>query len=431
MGSGHRLAAKLPTKIAGPPRLTINSEVATMEYLRLKASIPIPKVLTWSDDPSNPVRSEYIIQEHVEGVQLHGTWPSMSTHQHMLCTKAISFLIKEMAALDFPAFGSLYFSDSPIDHPIFWNTSPGELELYGGPSVDCGPWMDPSSYSLGLIKSGYTRIPQGYMVKDEQLPYRGSVQDHTELMKASQKVLDRLIQDSRIQKAASPTLIHADLHKRNIYVSPDDPTVVTGVIDWQSTSVEPAFTYCNETPDFASPPSESPLAEVDESAPDDQKKKLNDAKICHQPYDVYMKGLVPKLRQAMLLDPALFRPFLYCHTTWRDSATALRQELMELSARWSDLGMQGSCPYLPDEQQVANHAKLYEDFETVQRLKMWLRGSLGTDSDGWVPNDVWEAAKDAHRAAYNEWIETARNAEAKGDELTVEKADRLWPFDPR
>ncbi|KJK66758.1 Phosphotransferase enzyme family protein [Aspergillus parasiticus SU-1] len=287
MDSGHRLAAKLPTKIAGPPMLTINSEVATMEYLRLKTSIPIPKVLTWSDDPSNPVRSEYIIQEHVEGVQLHGTWPSMSTHQHMLCTKAISFLIKEMAALDFPAFGSLYFSDSPIDQskkvplqderfcigpscsPIFWNTSPGELELYGGPSVDCGPRMDLPSYSLGLIKSGYTRIPQGHMVKDEQLPYQGSIQDHTELLETSQKVLDRLIQDPRILEAASPTLIHADLHKRNIYVSPDDPTVVTGVIDWQSTSVEPAFTYCNETPDFASRPSESQLAEVDESAPDD------------------------------------------------------------------------------------------------------------------------------------------------------------------
>jgi hypothetical protein len=62
----------------------------------------------------------------------------------------------------------------------------------------------------------------------------------------------------------------------------------------------------------------------------------------------------------------------------------------------------------------------YEDFETVQRLKMWLRGSLNTGSNGLVPNEVWDAAKDAHRAAYNEWIETAREAEAQGDGLTVE-----------
>ncbi|KAB8268648.1 hypothetical protein BDV30DRAFT_230555 [Aspergillus minisclerotigenes] len=335
LDSGHRLATKLPTKIAGPSRLTINSEVATMEYLRLKTSIPNPKVLTWSDDPLNPFSDSPIDQSK-----------KVSLQDERFCI-------------------------GPSCSSIIWNTSPGELELYGAPSVDCGPC--------------YTRIPQGHMVKDEQLPYQGSIQDHTELLETNQKVLDRLIQDPRIQKAASPTPIHADLHKRNIYVSPDDPTVVTGIIDWQSTS----------------------------------KKQLNDAKICHQTYDMCMKGLIPKLRQAMLLDPAL------------DSATALHQELMELSAKWSDLGMQGSCPYLPDEQQVAIHVKLYEDFETVQRLKMWLRDSLGTDSDGWVPNDVWEAAKDVHRAAYNEWMETARNVEAKGDELTVEKADRLWPFDSR
>ncbi|EDN03226.1 predicted protein [Histoplasma mississippiense (nom. inval.)] len=34
-----------------------------------------------------------------------------------------------------------------------------------------------------------------------------------------------------------------DLHKRNIFVSEDDPSIVTGIIDWQSTSIEPAFCY--------------------------------------------------------------------------------------------------------------------------------------------------------------------------------------------
>ncbi|XHG05866.1 hypothetical protein AWENTII_009078 [Aspergillus wentii] len=89
------------------------------------------------------------------------------------------------------------------------------------------------------------------MVK-QQLPYQGSVQEHINLLHTSQKVLEHLIKDSRIQNAASPTLIHPDLHKRNIYVNPNDPTIITGIIDWQSTSIEPAFIYTNETPDFAS-----------------------------------------------------------------------------------------------------------------------------------------------------------------------------------
>ncbi|QQK47162.1 hypothetical protein Pdw03_2060 [Penicillium digitatum] len=61
----------VPTGIAGPPRLTTNSEVATITYLQSKISLPIPKILDWNDNPSNPTGTEYNIQEHVAGVQLH------------------------------------------------------------------------------------------------------------------------------------------------------------------------------------------------------------------------------------------------------------------------------------------------------------------------------------------------------------------------
>jgi hypothetical protein len=144
-----------------------------------------------------------------------------------------------------------------------------------------------------------------------------------------------------------------------------------------------------------------------------------------------MKGFLPKLRPARLLDSTLFRLFHYCHTTWRDSATALLHELIELSARWTELGIQGSCPYSPSEEELKEHSHLYKDFETAQKLKMWLIRSLNTNSDGWVPYEAWETAKDAHRAAYEEWINTARESEVEGGDMTPEKAEKLWPFDSR
>jgi hypothetical protein len=144
-----------------------------------------------------------------------------------------------------------------------------------------------------------------------------------------------------------------------------------------------------------------------------------------------MKGLVPKLRPARLLDPTLFRLFHYSQTTWRDSAAAVHQELIELSARWIELGLESKCPYTPTERELAEHARAYEDFETVQRLKLWLKRSLHTNSDGWVPSEKWDAARDAHRAVYDEWIQTVSESEARGEDLTVAKADKLWPFDSR
>lgn len=144
-----------------------------------------------------------------------------------------------------------------------------------------------------------------------------------------------------------------------------------------------------------------------------------------------MTALIPKLRPARLLDPTLFRLFNYCHTTWRDSAAAVRQELIELSARWAELGLEGSCPYSPTEVELKQHTRDYEDFEAVQALKSWLRNNLDTNSDGWIPNDAWDTARVAHRAAYDEWIQTAKEAESRGEDMTVAKADKMWPFDAR
>jgi hypothetical protein len=149
-----------------------------------------------------------------------------------------------------------------------------------------------------------------------------------------------LVQDKRIQDAAVPTLLHPDFHMRNIFVSPEDPTIITGLIDWQATAIEPGFIYANETPDFAALPEQPEEEDVPEGeqsetriSPELKERALKDAAICYQTYDVCMKGLVPKLRPARLLDPTLFRIFHYSHTTWRDNAAAVRQELIELSAR--------------------------------------------------------------------------------------------------
>ncbi|KAL2014530.1 hypothetical protein VTN00DRAFT_2055 [Thermoascus crustaceus] len=102
-----------------------------------------------------------------------------------------------------------------------------------------------------------------------------------------------------------------NFHKRNIYVSPDDPTIITGIVDWQSTSIEPAFVYANETPDFAAPPEEDMLNDEDKLKTYEAKGRVKDASICYQTYDVCMKGFVPKLPAARLLDPTLFRLFHY------------------------------------------------------------------------------------------------------------------------
>lgn len=293
-------------------------------------------------------------------------------------------------------------------------------------------------YTSGLIETGKSRLPRDTSSNKIHPTFDESVEEHTRLLKISEILFKSLVQISRVQDAAQPTLVHADLNRRNIYVSPEDPTQVTAIIDWQSTSIEPGFIYAFDTPDFASMPSE-PAEEEDkdeENGDDtDQEEKAarlrrdKDMTICHTAYDAWMKGKAHNLKAGFRIDHRLTRPFSLCHTSWRDGSAALHRSLIELAAYWEEpnTDLSGACPYAPTEAELAEHVQRWEELEMVQELKSQLADMLVCGSDGWMPNEQWEDALELHRAIYEKWIERAQT----DDSMTVERAERLWPFDAR
>lgn len=139
LDNGERLVARIPFSIAGPGSYTVSSEVATMEYLRAKTTIPIPRIRDWSDDTSR-IGCEYIIMEHAQGIQLHAVWPKMNTHQHMLCIKALTKIIQQMTQLEFPAYGSIYFVNTSLESGTrFWDCDPSLPRSYNRNPPNRGP----------------------------------------------------------------------------------------------------------------------------------------------------------------------------------------------------------------------------------------------------------------------------------------------------
>ncbi|KAL6709562.1 hypothetical protein ACN47E_001497 [Coniothyrium glycines] len=449
MDNGPCVVARIPFTVAGPQRLITNSEVATIAYIRAHTTIPVPKILDWNDDPTNSTGTEYIIMEHVPGVQLQQKWGSMNSLQQMLCVKSAVTALKQMANLQFPAYGSLYFMDVSISPSLkldlfngfcigphcgalYWCVEPGESRFYNRRKPNQGPWTDLSSYCSGLIDTGFSRGPTRVPAA-ESLPSK-SVQDHLDLLAVSERIVQDIIKHPVIQNVAAPMLMHPDFHKRNIFVSAEDPTRISAIIDWQSTSVEPVFMYVNETPDMIEDPAtDKPLLEdeTDASLEPTQNQTgsecVREISICEQTFEVALKGWIPKLHDARALDETLLRPIRYCHTSWRDGSAALRQELIELSQRWHELGFPGPCPYQPTSEELELHAKEWESFESLQSLKLFLIRSMNANTDGWVPSEAWEAAKDANQSVYEEWIKTA--AQSEDPDMNEERARRLWPFD--
>lgn len=195
------------------------------------------------------------------------------------------------------------------------------------------------------------------------------------------------------------------------------------MIDWQSSSIEPAFEYADETPDYAGP---SP------GATSGGKSEDKNADICRQAHEACLHGLVPKLSAARVLDDNLLRPFRYCHRTWKDGAVAFRQELIELSSRWKELGLLGECPHpLLTADEIVRHQTEYDDFMIARKLKQNLVEILNTTSDGWVPPEFWSATKTRHKEVFDGFVSAVRTAEVTDvdETMTEEKLRKMWPFD--
>ncbi|KAH8723204.1 kinase-like domain-containing protein [Phaeosphaeriaceae sp. PMI808] len=355
LDNGARVVARVPYRIAGPQRLTTNSEVATMSYVRSFTKIPVPKVLDWSDDKTC-IGTEYIIQEYAPGVRLHEKWPSMSHLEHARCVRYVTEMMAEMANLPFPVYRCLYFADAPIGPSLkthvtkgycigphcgtnYWDCTPRETRFYEERPPNRGPCK---GVLIPIIRDRSAKVDE-----PEAKPlHHGLVHEHLRLLEISENPI--------IKSVASPMLLHHDLYKRNICVAEDDPSCITATIDWQFTSIEPAFTYS-------------------------------------------MLRLVLE----------------------KNSAVSLRNDLIYLSRGWTALGLPGSCPYQPTPEELAKHTEELEEFEVMEQLNLILRRMLDSDSEGWIPADEWDEKRKENSKLFVAWLDTNQEHGASGDRARV------------
>ncbi|KAL8765530.1 MAG: hypothetical protein Q9209_007438 [Squamulea sp. 1 TL-2023] len=374
-------------------------------------AVPIPKILDWSDSPSNAIGSEYIIMEHARGVQLHQKWPTMNVVQRIKCIKSIMSNMKQVAAIAFPAYGSLYFNevDCAIKQPL-------SQRYCVGPQ-----WSDLLAYCDGLIDTGLSRLPPSDEIRTGRLLFAEPTEVHARLLSYGRDVLRILARDRRIFAAAKAILYHSDLHKRNIFVSDADPAIVTDIIDWQSSSIQPAFEFADEIPDFILPSADAKTSgqSVDTGA-----------ELCQAAYDACLKAFIVPLAVSRTLDQDLLRPFRYCHRTWKDGIVAFRQDLIELVTRWEALELPPPCPYpLLSPSDLAVHEQQFAQYKMAQGVLHQVMDLLNTPSDGWVPSTEWATRNALYEQAFAECLRAVRTKDEGDNDMDEETLKKMWPFD--
>jgi hypothetical protein len=115
--------------------------------------VPIPKILAWNArrGTNNRVGSEYIIMEKAPGVALSQLWGELDFRQKVSIIDQLVGYEKQFETCDFPASGSLYYSEDlknggikvantsfavgPIVSRQWFDEGRGQIDVYRGPCM--------------------------------------------------------------------------------------------------------------------------------------------------------------------------------------------------------------------------------------------------------------------------------------------------------
>ena len=239
----------------------------------------------------------------------------------------------------------------------------------------------------------------------------------------------------------SSCLWHDDLHVENIFVNPDKPTEVVGIIDWQSTELAPLFEHARQpyfldykgpsTTGLERPRLPENLAQLDPAAQTEAK-----ALYLNQSLSALYKTLIhrqnPRLYSAMAFqETSSFDLLLLARNLLVDGEATYLTQMVELEKTWAELPgvcTRGAAPF-PFQFSIEERTEIETDVGGALRGIEAMRNvqeSLGElfPERGIVRNDQYEETRDALRQIREQVIETYAS-----DESDREIWREGWPFD--
>ncbi|KAJ7636821.1 hypothetical protein FB45DRAFT_1056097 [Roridomyces roridus] len=207
------------------------SEIATIAYVRKNTTIPVPAVLHYDADPNNAVGARYMIMEMLCGSQLSWCWLDLTPQQRReIHAKVISWEI-ELLNTSFPASGCIVDEDGTLG-PLC-QSSLHLSNLRSG----LGPVTSNRDYLLVHCSSTLARFEHTLNSgESSKLPPRAVT-----WLTLALSAIERLSPNAGVNEPPRFSLFHDQLELSHIFVSPDDPTELIGVIDWEGSRVAPVW----------------------------------------------------------------------------------------------------------------------------------------------------------------------------------------------
>jgi hypothetical protein len=192
--------------------LKIESEVATMRYVRQRTTIPVPEVYLVNLNPCHVVGAQFIIMQRIEGTNLCKIWEELDLDQKNAALDQVIDVMVQLSGLKFSEIGSLRYDGSP-----------GPLCTEQEETPHRGPFSSAREFMVSAMPG--ERIENGTPTKATRINRKLK----TYIEEAFRKYSPHSILDQPFR------LMHSDFHSQNMLFTWDDKNKspqLTGIIDW-------------------------------------------------------------------------------------------------------------------------------------------------------------------------------------------------------
>jgi Ser/Thr protein kinase RdoA (MazF antagonist) len=205
------------------PLAKVESELATIEYVRNNTTIPVPEIYLVNNSENHAVGAPFVLMEHIHGSPLDDMWEVLSLDHKLDAITQVAGIHGRLAGLKFDTIGCIGTNQSV------------------GPLLDQVEWWQPLGNHAFTKTSDYLN---SYMREDNP--------NRTESAQALYPTIKEKISAHLERNALNPTLhapfrlIHPDLGFQNILVTQEDgmPPKIRGVIDWDWSYIGLLYYLC-------------------------------------------------------------------------------------------------------------------------------------------------------------------------------------------
>ncbi|KAJ9297731.1 hypothetical protein DTO217A2_8554 [Paecilomyces variotii] len=460
MEDGRQLVVKIPNPNAGPAHYTTASEVATMQFVREKLNIPVPKVLAYcSRGGESKLGAEYIVMEKAPGIELGRIWDDLKAREKLAIVKQVASITCNLARFQFPCYGALYrrqdisFESQVIDDDFAVGPTVGRAwfdDRRGDVDVPRGPWNSAECVMEALVQretaclEKFRTFPQ-----DCQQGILGGPGCYHPSHKAKLSVLQDFLKIHRhiiphSKGVAGGVIWHNDLHTDNIFVDADNPSQITSIIDWQGVPIYPMFLAAHhpslieydgpKLDGFVQPTLPDNFDSLDPQARK-RAKDLFAAQSFWLSYEIEVQRAIPELLQAFRYKDSLPGQILgMIGSIYDDGEPYVQSLLADISEESTWKQVVGAnetghpkvpCPLHYSKEEISHQQVEYSKWQKDVERKARVIDEIGV-YPGWngavSPHEYDEVAKRLSVSKQNFLLRESANEQ--------EKAiwEKLWPF---